>query len=73
MAKERGGVIDQAAAEALLRRYLDERGWRYQHAIHLLYLCCKPTCRSRHDGHAERRCDPRHRRLRRLHIRHHTH
>jgi hypothetical protein len=30
MAKERGGVIDQAAAEALLRRYLDERGWRYE-------------------------------------------
>jgi hypothetical protein len=23
-------VIDQAAAEALLRRYLDERGWRYE-------------------------------------------
>jgi hypothetical protein len=30
MAKERGGVIDQAAAEALLRRYLDERGWQYE-------------------------------------------
>jgi hypothetical protein len=30
MAKERGSVIDQAAAEALLRRYLDERGWRYE-------------------------------------------
>jgi hypothetical protein len=30
MAKEHGGVIDQAAAEALLRRYLDERGWRYE-------------------------------------------
>jgi hypothetical protein len=30
MAKERSGVIDQAAAEALLRRYLDERGWRYE-------------------------------------------
>jgi hypothetical protein len=30
MAKECGGVIDQAAAEALLRRYLDERGWRYE-------------------------------------------
>ena len=30
MAKERGGVIDQAAGEALLRRYLDERGWRYE-------------------------------------------
>jgi hypothetical protein len=30
MAKERGGVIDQAAAEALLRRYLEERGWRYE-------------------------------------------
>lgn len=30
MAKERGGAIDQAAAEALLRRYLDERGWRYE-------------------------------------------
>lgn len=30
MAKERGGVVDQAAAEALLRRYLDERGWRYE-------------------------------------------
>jgi len=30
MAKERGGVIDQAEAEALLRRYLDERGWRYE-------------------------------------------
>jgi hypothetical protein len=30
MAKERGGVIDQAAAERLLRRYLDERGWRYE-------------------------------------------
>jgi hypothetical protein len=30
MAKERGGVIDQAAAKALLRRYLEERGWRYE-------------------------------------------
>jgi len=30
MAKARGGVIDQAAAEALLRRYLDERGWQYE-------------------------------------------
>ena len=30
MAKEHGGVIDQAAAEALLRRYLDERGWQYE-------------------------------------------
>jgi hypothetical protein len=30
MAKEHGGVIDQAAAEALLHRYLDERGWRYE-------------------------------------------
>jgi hypothetical protein len=28
--KERGGVIDQASAEELLRRYLDERGWRYE-------------------------------------------
>jgi hypothetical protein len=34
MAKERGGVIDQAAAEALLRRYLDERGWRYEWEQH---------------------------------------
>jgi hypothetical protein len=30
MAKEHGGVIDQAAAERLLRRYLDERGWQYE-------------------------------------------
>ena len=28
--KERGGVIDQEAAERLLRRYLDERGWQYE-------------------------------------------
>ena len=30
MSKARGGVVDQAAAERLLRRYLDERGWRYE-------------------------------------------
>jgi hypothetical protein len=28
--KERGGVIEQEAAERLLRCYLDERGWRYE-------------------------------------------
>jgi hypothetical protein len=28
--KERNAVIDQASAEELLRRYLDERGWRYE-------------------------------------------
>jgi hypothetical protein len=32
--KERGGVVDQAAAEELLRRYLDERGWRYEWERH---------------------------------------
>jgi len=28
--RERAAVIDQAAAEELLRRYLNERGWRYE-------------------------------------------